>query len=69
MGTYTEGKGIGRECMTHCHHELVQAQWKVLLDNKFLEAYKHGIVILYCDGIARRFYLRVFTYSADYPEK
>ncbi|KAG2072207.1 hypothetical protein BDR04DRAFT_1127720 [Suillus decipiens] len=52
MGTYTEGKGIGHKCTTHCHCELFQAQWKVLLDDKFLEAYKYGIVILCCDGIS-----------------
>ncbi|KAG1881540.1 hypothetical protein C8R48DRAFT_587375 [Suillus tomentosus] len=68
-GIYTEGKGVGHECTTHCHRELFQAQWKILLDDKFLEAYEHGIVILCCDGIKRRFYPRIFTYSADYPEK
>jgi hypothetical protein len=68
-GTYTGGKGIGREYATHCQRELFQAQWKVLLDHEFLEAYEHGIVILCCDGIKRRFYPRLFTYSADYPEK
>ncbi|KAG1748520.1 hypothetical protein EDD22DRAFT_958151 [Suillus occidentalis] len=68
-GTYTEGKGVGRECATHCHHKLFQAQWRILLDPEFLQAYKHGIVILCCDGVACRFYPRIFTYSADYPEK
>ncbi|KAL6298277.1 hypothetical protein BKA93DRAFT_710038, partial [Sparassis latifolia] len=29
----------------------------------------HGIVITCCDGVQRRFYPRIFTYSADYPEK
>jgi hypothetical protein len=28
----------------------------------------HGIVIECCDGITRRFYPRILTYSADYPE-
>jgi hypothetical protein len=41
----------------------------VLLDDEFLEAWKHGIVITCCDGVKRRFYPRIFTYSADYPEK
>ncbi|KAG2110219.1 uncharacterized protein F5147DRAFT_772486 [Suillus discolor] len=68
-GTYTNGKGVGRECTTHCQRELFQAQWKVLLDDEFLEAYEHGIVILCCDSIKHRFYPRIFTYSADYPEK
>ncbi|KAG1807920.1 hypothetical protein EV424DRAFT_1543645 [Suillus variegatus] len=66
---HTEGKGVGRECTTHCQRELFQAQWGVLLNNEFLEAYVHGIVIECCDGIKRRFYPRIFTYSADYPEK
>jgi hypothetical protein len=57
------------ECATHCHRELFHEQWNILLDDEFLEAYEHGIVILCCDGIARRFYPRIFTYSADYPEK
>jgi hypothetical protein len=68
-GTYTQGKGVGRECATHCHRELFQAQWRILLDPEFLHAYEHGIVILCCDGVTRRFYPRIFTYSADYPEK
>ncbi|KAH7916892.1 hypothetical protein BV22DRAFT_997067, partial [Leucogyrophana mollusca] len=54
---------------THCHRELFHAQWKVLLDDEFLDAYHHGIVVTCCDGVKRRFYLRIFTYSADYPEK
>jgi hypothetical protein len=55
--------------MTHCRRELLQAQWDVLLDEEFLAAYQHGIVIKCCDGITRRFYPRVLTYSADYKEK
>ncbi|KAG2346000.1 hypothetical protein BDR05DRAFT_974834 [Suillus weaverae] len=66
--SYTQGKGIGPKCTTHRHCELFQAQWRILFDPEFLEAYEHGIVILCCDGIKCRFYLRVFTDSADYPE-
>jgi hypothetical protein len=55
--------------MTHCQRELLHAQWKVLLDDEFLEGYEYGIVIECCDGITRRFYLRIFGYIADYPEK
>lgn len=68
-GAHTKGKGVGHECMMHCHRELFQAQWRILLDHEFLEAYEHGIIILCCDGINRRFYPHIFTYSADYPEK
>lgn len=66
---HTGGKGVGQSCTTHCQRELFQAQWGVLLDDEFLEAYAHGIVIMCCDGIKRRFYPRIFTYSVDYPEK
>ena len=55
--------------MAHCHQELYHAQWAVILDDEFLEAYVHGIVIDCCDAIRRRFYPRIFTYSADYREK
>ena len=55
--------------MTHCRRELLHAQWDVLLDDKLLKAYKHGIVVDCCDGVMRRFYPRFFTYSADYKEK
>jgi hypothetical protein len=55
--------------MTHSRREVLHAQWDILLDDEFMEAYIHGIVIQCCDRIMRRFYLRIFTYSADYQEK
>jgi hypothetical protein len=55
--------------MTHCRRELLHAQWEVLLDEKFVHVYKHGIVVKCCDNITRRFYPRFLTYSADYKEK
>jgi hypothetical protein len=55
--------------MTHCRREVLQAQWMTLLDDEFVAAFAHGIVKLCLDGILRRFYPRIFTYSADYPEK
>ncbi|KAF9455142.1 hypothetical protein BDZ94DRAFT_1380273, partial [Collybia nuda] len=61
--------GLGGAFMVHCHHELFHAQWKTILDDEFMEAYMHGVVIQCPDGLYRRFYLRLFTYSADYPEK
>jgi hypothetical protein len=62
-------KGPNQALLTHCQQELLHAQWKALLDDDFLEAYEHGVVIECGDGIRRRFYLRIFTYAADYPEK
>ncbi|KAG2056121.1 hypothetical protein BDR06DRAFT_981565 [Suillus hirtellus] len=63
------GKGPGADFMAHCHRELFHEQWKIMLDDEFLEACKHSIVICCCDGIERCFYPWIFTYSADYPEK
>ena len=44
-------------------------QWKTILDDEFMEAFLHGIVIHCIDAITRRFYPRLFIYSSDYPEK
>ena len=66
---HTAGKGPNQALVTHCQRELLHAQWKALLDDDFVEAYEHGVVIECCDSIKRRFYPRIFTYAADYPEK
>ncbi|KAF4601473.1 hypothetical protein EYR40_004841 [Pleurotus pulmonarius] len=63
------GEGPTTDLLTHARRELMHAVWRELLDNEFIHAYKHGIVIECADGIQRRFYPRLFTYSADYPEK
>ena len=55
--------------MAHCHRELFHAQWAILLDDELIKVWKHGIVIRCCDDIEHRFYPRIFTYLADYPEK
>ena len=59
----------GDSLFTHCHRELFHAQWKDLLDEEFLRAYAHGIVFVCGDNVKRRLFPRIFTYSADYPEK
>ena len=43
--------------------------WSIILDDDFIHACTYGIVIMCIDGIERRVYPRIFTYSADYPEK
>jgi len=63
------GKGASSALMTHCRREVLHAQWNILLDEEFIDAYQRGIVVDCCDGITRRFYPRLLTYSADYPEK
>ena len=49
--------------------ELMHAVWLKLLDEDFMHAYEHGVRIMCHDGVVRRVYPRIFTYSADYPEK
>lgn len=55
--------------ITHCRRELFHAVWRLILDGEFLEAYEHGVLLSCSDGILRRLFPRIFTYSADYPEK
>jgi hypothetical protein len=66
---YTGGKGPNQVFMAHCNREIFHAQWEILLDSEFLVAYEHGILIQCHDGVTRRLYPRIFTYSVDYPEK
>jgi len=54
---------------THCCRELFHSCWEILLDKDFLFAYRHGIVLKCADGVMRRVFPHIFTYSADYPEK
>lgn len=63
------GEPASSSTFTHLKRELVHAIWELILDGKFVEAYKHGIVIHCSDGITRRVFPRFFSYSADYPEK
>ena len=55
--------------MAHLNRECFHAQWVILLDDELLEAIKEGIVIECSDGVKRRFFIRIFTYSSDYPER
>ncbi|RDB18151.1 hypothetical protein Hypma_000655 [Hypsizygus marmoreus] len=64
-----DGHQLSKGFLRFCREEWMHAQWKVLLDEDFMDAYKHGIVIQSLDGIKCRFYPRILTYSADYPEK
>jgi len=57
------------QLMAHCRRELIQAVWKYILDDDFIHAMIYGVVITCYDGVKRRIYPRIFTYSADYPEK
>jgi Plavaka transposase len=67
--TSLTGKTPSAAFQTHCHRQMFHEQWKVILDDEFMEAYLHGVVINCLDKVERRFYLRIFIYSSDYPEK
>ncbi len=58
-----------KHILTHCRRELIHGVWKYLLDDDFVHAHKYGMVVRCADGVERRVYPRIFTYSADYPEK
>ncbi|KAH9039665.1 hypothetical protein EDB85DRAFT_2141171 [Lactarius pseudohatsudake] len=53
----------------HCKRELMHAVWNHLLDDDFIEGSTNGLVIRCSDGVERVFFIRIITYSADYPEK
>lgn len=55
--------------LSHLRRELVHQVWSTLLDDEFTDAYTNGILIEFNDGVVRRVFPRIFTYSADYPEK
>ncbi|KZS99358.1 uncharacterized protein LAESUDRAFT_668078, partial [Laetiporus sulphureus 93-53] len=52
-----------------CKRELFHAIWLLALDLDFMHAYEHRMLIQCGDGVLQQMFPRVFTYSADYPEK
>ena len=69
VGKHSGAGKVGKGVLSHCLRELFHAQWKILLDDEFLDAYENGIVVECIDEVERRFFPRILTYSADYPEK
>lgn len=63
------GTAATADILRFCKQELVHAIWLLLLDDDFVKAFVHGLLILCADAVWRRAYPRFFTYSADYPEK
>ena len=55
--------------LAHCRRELFHAVWRLLLDQEFCQTYEHGITVTCGDRVIRWVFPRIFTYSADYPEK
>ncbi|KAG2072058.1 hypothetical protein BDR04DRAFT_1127846 [Suillus decipiens] len=48
------GDTSSAEVHTHCKWELIQAIWKLLLDEDFMWAYEHGLVICCGDRVTHR---------------
>lgn len=70
IAAITRKKSVNSAYMAHCRRELFHEVWKLLLeDEEFLKAYINGIVITCSDGVTRRIFPHIFSYSADYPEK
>ncbi|QRV96818.1 colossin-A [Ceratobasidium sp. AG-Ba] len=67
--TRLNGRPPSASLLTHLRRELMHAVMQELLDVDFLQAWQHGIEIDCADGIRRRVFPRIFTYSADYPER
>ncbi|TBU39749.1 hypothetical protein BD309DRAFT_1083226 [Dichomitus squalens] len=67
MATYGTSPSVDK--LKFCKRELFQKIWLLLLDAEFMHTYEHGIVLTCGDGVVRRIFPRIFTYSADYPEK
>ncbi|KAJ3535522.1 hypothetical protein NMY22_g6451 [Coprinellus aureogranulatus] len=69
---YLLGRTGGRlppNLMTYLNREVAHAQWEIILDDELLKAIVEGILIECRDGVLRRFFIRIFTYSTDYPER
>ncbi|TEB40253.1 hypothetical protein FA13DRAFT_1572898, partial [Coprinellus micaceus] len=63
------GKLPSDALFTYCARQLFHQQWSVLLGREFVDAMKYGIILPCPDGENRCFFPRIFSYSADYPEK
>ncbi|KAF7973003.1 hypothetical protein HWV62_16378 [Athelia sp. TMB] len=61
--------GAKPKVITHCRRELMHRVLDKVFDADFVHAYRHGFKMECLDGVWRRFYPRIFAYSADYPEK
>jgi Plavaka transposase len=63
------GNSATAATLTHCKRELVHAVLAVILNDRFIDAYRQGFLLKCGDGLYRRLFPRLLIYSADYPEK
>ncbi|KAG9120845.1 hypothetical protein FRC07_003499 [Ceratobasidium sp. 392] len=69
IASFHNGKPPSESLLTHLRRELMHAVWSELIDEAFVDAWKNGVVVDCADGVRRRVFPRIMTYSADYPEK
>ena len=62
-------KGPNPSFLAHRAREMYHAQWSIILNDEFLEAYKHRMLVKCYDQISHHFYPCIFTNSADYKKK
>jgi len=63
------GKAASAETLTHLKRELIHAIWALLLNEKFMHAYEHGIIVECADGVLRRLYPRFFYLFSGLPRE
>ncbi|KAJ3522680.1 hypothetical protein NMY22_g11782 [Coprinellus aureogranulatus] len=67
--TERTGGKVPPNLAAYLNREFFHAQWVVILDDELVKAVVEGVVIEDSDGVKRRYFIRIFTYSADYPER
>jgi len=55
--------------LTHCKRELMHVIFSLLINDRFVDAYQHGLVLNCGDGHRRRLFPRILMYLADYISK
>lgn len=65
----TYGEPASEFVLRFAKQQLIHQVWLLLLDAEFMHAYEFGILVHCGDGVIRRLFPHLFTYSADYPER
>ena len=65
----TFGEAASAETLHYLKCSLMHEILCLILNEKFMNAYVHGIIVKCGDGILWRLFPRFFCYIADYPEK
>ena len=63
------GANASDDHLAFLRKEVYHAVWALLLHPEFMHAYFHGFEWEFWDRVIRLCFPRIFTHSADYPEK